>query len=85
MKVYLFNTQSGLFEGEAFENPEVLQYKEGVTTVPPPEYEHGQVPIFDRSRNEWALFPLAIARQLLKGAAPEQPETRSCPPMNGCR
>ena len=65
MKVYLFDTQSGLFEGETFEEPDMIQYEEGITPIPPPEYEHGQVPVFDRRRNEWAVIPITIARQLL--------------------
>jgi hypothetical protein len=66
MKAYLFNTESGLYEGEAFEDPEMLQYEEGITTVPPPEYEHGQVPVFDRQNNVWSVIPINIAKQLLQ-------------------
>lgn len=76
MKVYLFDTQNGLFEGETFEDPNVLPYEEGITPVPPPEFEHGQVPVFDRSRNEWAVIPVTIARQLLNGATSAQTATR---------
>ena len=65
MKTYLFNAENGLYEGEAFEDPEILQYEEGITPVPPPEYEHGQVPVFDRRKNSWAVIPVSIARQLL--------------------
>jgi len=65
MKVYLYDTENGLFEGETFEDPKMLQYEEGVTPVPPPEYEHGHVPVFDRNRNEWAVIPTTIAKQLL--------------------
>jgi hypothetical protein len=66
MKVYLFDTQNGLFEGETFEDPEMLQYEEGITPIPPPEYERGQVPVFDHRKNEWAVIPLTIAKQLLQ-------------------
>lgn len=76
MKVYLFDTQNGLFEGEAFEDPNVLPYEEGITPVPPPEFEHGQVPVFDRSRNEWAVISVTIAKQLLIGVTPRQAATR---------
>ncbi|HIJ96805.1 MAG TPA: hypothetical protein HPP94_13920 [Desulfuromonadales bacterium] len=65
MKAYLFNTENSLFEGEAFEDPEMLPYEEGITPVPPPEYEHGQVPVFDHRKNEWAVISINIARQLL--------------------
>lgn len=65
MKVYLFNSENGLYEGETFEEADMLQNEEGITTVSPPEYEHGQVPVFDRRNNQWAVIPVNIARQLL--------------------
>ncbi|HXE95500.1 MAG TPA: hypothetical protein VN642_03785 [Dongiaceae bacterium] len=66
MKAYLFNSESGLYEGETFEEADMLQYEEGITTISPPGYEHGQVPVFDRRKNEWAVIPVTIARQLLR-------------------
>ena len=65
MKVYLFNPANGLYEGEIFEQADMLQYEEGFTPVPPPDYEHGQVPVFDRRKNDWTVIPIHIARQLL--------------------
>jgi hypothetical protein len=44
----------------------MLQYEEGITPIPPPDYEHGQVPVFDRRKNEWAVIPVNIAKQLLR-------------------
>lgn len=66
MKVYLFNNESGLYEGETFEEAGMLQHAEGITPIPPPDYEHGQVPVFDRRKNEWAVIPVTIAKQLLR-------------------
>lgn len=71
MKTYLFDTETGLYEGETFENTDTLQYMEGMTPVPPPDYGHGQVPVFDRQKNEWAVIPFAIAKQLLRLADEE--------------
>lgn len=65
MKAYLFNTKNGLYEGEAFEDKENLQYEEGITNIPPPDYGHGQVPIFDLQSSSWSVIPIALARQLL--------------------
>lgn len=65
MKAYLFNTQHGLYEGETFEKADMLQYEDGITPVPPPDYEHGHTPVFDRQRNIWTVIPISIARQLL--------------------
>lgn len=77
MKVYLFDTQSGLFEGETFEEPDMIQYEEGMTATPPPEYTHGQVPVFDHHKNEWSVIPISVARQLLNGTMSEPTENRS--------
>ncbi|MDD2583129.1 MAG: hypothetical protein PHR66_14155 [Desulfuromonadaceae bacterium] len=65
MKVYLFNSENGLYEGETFENADTIKHVAGMTTVPPPDYGHGQVPVFDCSRNEWSLIPVDSAKQLL--------------------
>jgi len=65
MKAYLFNTENGLYAGEIFEEAAMLQYVEGITPIPPPDYEHGHVPVFDRREKAWAVIPVTIARQLL--------------------
>jgi len=75
MKAYLFNAENGLYEGETFEEAGMLQQEDGITAVPPPDYEHGQVPVFDRKRNEWALIPVTIAKQLLR--LDDEEKTRS--------
>lgn len=66
MKAYLFNSENGLYEGETFEEADMLTYEDGLTPVPPPDYAHGQIPAFDRQKNEWAVIPVAIAKQLLQ-------------------
>jgi len=76
MKAYLFNTENGLYEGETFEEADMLQYEEGITPVPPPDYEHGQVPVFDRRKNDWAVIPTSIARQLLNIRTSESTERK---------
>lgn len=74
MKAYLFNAESGLYEGETFEEPDMLQYEDGITPVPPPDYEHGQVPLFDRQKNSWTVIPVSTARQLLNVSTPDYTE-----------
>jgi hypothetical protein len=69
MKAYLYNTENGLYEGEAFEDPGQIPGEAGITPVAPPAYEHGQVPVFDRRNNSWAVIPISIARQLLTSSA----------------
>lgn len=67
MKAYQFNEETGLYEGEIFADSATLAYVSGVTTVAPPEYGTGQVPVFDCTAQQWELLPVAIARQLLLG------------------
>lgn len=73
MKTYLFNVENGLYEGEAFEDADAVQYDDGVTTVEPPDYVHGEIPIFDTKKNEWAIIPVNIARQLLNTNEKSEP------------
>jgi hypothetical protein len=77
MKAYLFNIENGLYEGESFEEADMLQYQDGITTVSPPAYEHDQVPVFDRRKNQWAVIPINIARQLLSLDASEPKGSKS--------
>lgn len=77
MRVYLFNDENGLYEGEIFEEPDNLQYEDGVTPVPPPDFAHGQVPVFDRQKNEWSVIPVTIARQLLNISTSESTGSKS--------
>ena len=76
MKAYLFNAENGLYEGETFVEAGILQYEDGITPIPPPDYEHGQVPVFDRKKNEWAVIPVTIARQLLNISRSESTESK---------
>ena len=77
MKAYLFNVENGLYEGETFENADTLQYVEGITPVPPPDFEHGQVPVFDSSKEEWTVIPVTIAKQLLGSSPVNSSERKS--------
>ena len=77
MKTYLFNVENGLYEGETFEDADMLQYEDGITPVPPPDYEYGQVQVFDRRRNSWSIIPVTIARQLLGLPAGAETESTS--------
>ncbi len=74
MKAYLYDTETGIYEGETYEEPDMLQYEEGITSVPPPDYGHGQVAVFDRVQQIWAVVPTTIARQLLKLSQDESRE-----------
>ncbi len=76
MKVYLFDTASGLYEGESFESDDMIEYQEGITTVAPPPYKSGQVPIFDMDRQIWTVKPVSVVRERLGGLGVEKPESK---------
>ncbi len=71
MKVYQYNMESGVYAGELFEDGGNIQYDEGITTLAPPPYESGQVPVFDMQLNRWEILPVATVRQLLQLRRPE--------------
>lgn len=62
MKAYQFNEETGLYEGEIFADSATLAYVAGVTTVAPPEYGTGKVPVFDCAAQQWELLPVPVAR-----------------------
>jgi hypothetical protein len=67
MKIYLFNVENGLYEGETFEEPDMLEYEEGVTIIAPPLYEAGQVPVFDAEQDGWKVMPVSLVRDQFLG------------------
>jgi len=77
MKAYLFNPANGLYEGENFEEADKLVHEDGLTAIPPPECERGQVPIFDRKRNVWSVMPIGVVRQLLRTCNSDTTEKQS--------
>ena len=74
MKAYLFNSATGLYAGEIFVEDDRLEEEDGITPLPPPAYESGQVPVFDRQKKEWTVIPTTIARQLLNISPPRSQE-----------
>ena len=71
MKAYMYNVENGLYAGETFEESAMLVYEDGITTVPPPDYENGQVPVFNRGRQAWEMLPVTIVRRLLSSKQTE--------------
>ena len=57
MKVYLFDVQSGLYEGEDFWEATEVNEAEGVTVLAPPTTRSGQLPVYDRSSGAWKVIP----------------------------
>ncbi len=67
MKLYQFNFETGVYEGEIFGDSDTLRYDEGVTPVPPPPYGPGHVPVFDVEKQTWRVMAVSVVRQLLQG------------------
>ena len=74
MKVCLFNTENGLYQGEIFMEADKLEEEVGITPLHPPVYGSGQVPVFDFEKKEWVVIPMTVARQLLNIRPPRSRE-----------
>jgi len=59
VKIYLFDTETGIYLGEDFadEGDRLGDYRlpEGATTIAPPEMAIG-IPRFDQSRQQWEIL-----------------------------
>ena len=55
MRVYYFCPENGVYQGEGFEAEDRFDAETGVTTVAPPLYSHGEVPVFDAARKCWII------------------------------
>lgn len=66
MKVYLYNPDNGVYLGEDFSAGETVADASWETTVVPPPYRKGEVPVFDRTALQWRLVG-AGQRQTLDG------------------
>jgi len=55
VRAYYFSPETGLYQGETFLDQGDLETLEGVTTVAPPVYGKGEVPLFDSHAQCWRL------------------------------
>ncbi|MDD5286896.1 MAG: hypothetical protein PHD54_13660 [Desulfuromonadaceae bacterium] len=58
MKLYTFDTETGLYLGQDFGTQSDVNIDDGVTDIAPPEYEQGQTPVYDFEQQRWALFSI---------------------------
>ena len=61
MKIYLFNSETGAYLGEAFADEAPFRRGEYIipddaTTIPPPQLEPGQIPLFKIREQCWEVF-----------------------------
>ena len=55
VRVYYFSPETGLYQGEAFLDQRDLGHLEGVTSIAPPSYGCGEVPLFDPRTQSWRV------------------------------
>ena len=64
MKIYYFDRDSGLYQGEEFENDALIPDIDEATTVAPPSWQKGEIPVFDPAAREWVIRSVAeVSRQ----------------------
>ncbi len=59
MKIYFFHPETGIYQGEGYEVERSISDREGITTVSPPAYEKGRIPVFDQRRATWSIVTIA--------------------------
>ncbi|HXE96067.1 MAG TPA: hypothetical protein VN642_06660 [Dongiaceae bacterium] len=62
MKAYMFDAESGLFEGETYEDDSLIKYVDGLTAITPPEHDKGMVPVFNQNHQVWTIVPISEAK-----------------------
>ena len=66
MKIYLFNPENGAYLGEDFsDEPPMRQGRAAVppdaTTIEPPPFRCGEVPVFTVTENQWEIMSISAA------------------------
>jgi len=59
MKIYYFHPKTGIFQGEGYEIDRWASEGEGITIVPPPDWEKGTIPVFDPIRTVWSIVTIS--------------------------
>jgi hypothetical protein len=59
MKIYFFHPETGIYQGEGYEIDRSISDREGITTVSPPDYESGRIPVFDPRKAAWSVVSIA--------------------------
>jgi hypothetical protein len=67
MKIYLFDPESGIYQGEDFADDLPMCPGRGVippyaTAIAPPSYVCGEVPVFISRDQQWQILPVSAAK-----------------------
>ncbi len=65
MKAYMFDPESGMYQGELYEDVKQMQYIEGITTIPPLPYGDNDVVVFDQREQKWSVKTIFEMRRIL--------------------
>jgi hypothetical protein len=55
MRVYFFSTETGVFQGEGFLEDDLFDEPDGATTIAPPAYGNGEIPVYDAVGARWSI------------------------------
>ena len=59
MRVYLYDTENGIYLGQDFCSPKEINVIDGITTLAPPSAKPGHVAVFDTELLSWKQVPIA--------------------------
>lgn len=65
MKLYTFDTETGLYLGQDFGNEKDINVSEGITDLAPPDFNHGETPLFDINNQQWVVIEIDKVRPML--------------------
>jgi hypothetical protein len=65
MKAYMYDPESGIYQGQVYEDGSLLKYIEGVTTIPPLPYADNEVLAFDGNEQKWIVRTIVEMRKIL--------------------
>ena len=66
MKIYLFDPETGIYQGEDFSDSPSMREERGAlppdaTAIAPPPFGRGEVPVFSIADNRWEIRCLTTA------------------------
>jgi len=75
MKIYLFDPETGVYLGEDFADDAPMQLgvfviPPGATTIAPPPFRLGEVPVFRVAENQWEIRP--VCSEVAGGGDPRE-------------
>jgi hypothetical protein len=76
MKIYFFHPETGIYQGEGYEEDRPISAWEGITIVSPPSCEKGRIPVFDPRKAAWSLISIEGISSVVAGIR-DNPDRRN--------